>query len=70
MTTVVACLPLLAMVCDSRVSHGEGRFKSSKKIQKSGKLSLGCQATSLPVVHLSLKSSRGGSRGQNPLEAA
>jgi ATP-dependent protease HslVU (ClpYQ) peptidase subunit len=37
MTTVIACRPLLTMVADTRVSHGDGRFTSRKKIQKVGK---------------------------------
>lgn len=36
MTTVIACRPSLSMVADSRISHGDGKFTSRKKIAKSG----------------------------------
>ncbi len=38
------------MVCDSRVSHGEGRFKTSKKIQKSGKYLAGVSGDYTPAL--------------------
>lgn len=37
MTTVIACRSQLSMVADTRVSHGDGKFTSRKKIQKVGK---------------------------------
>lgn len=37
MTTVIACRPLLIMVADSRIAHGEGSFTSRKKVKKVGK---------------------------------
>lgn len=36
MTTIIACKPLLSMVGDSRISHGDGKFTSRKKIAKIG----------------------------------
>lgn len=36
MTTVIACRPLLMMVGDSRISHGDGKFTSRKKIANVG----------------------------------
>lgn len=41
MTTVIACKPLLVMVADSRIAHGGGGFKSSKKVRKVGKFLAG-----------------------------
>ena len=41
MTTVVACRPLKTMIADSNVSHGEVRFKSTRKIQRVGKFLVG-----------------------------
>lgn len=36
MTTVIACRPALSIVADSRISHGDGKFTSRKKIARVG----------------------------------
>lgn len=36
MTTVVCCLQLGVMAADTRITHGDGRFKSTKKVQRVG----------------------------------
>lgn len=36
MTTVIACRPLGKMAADTRISHGDGKFKSTKKLQRVG----------------------------------
>ncbi len=50
MTTVIGCRPLLTMVADSRISHGDGKFKSSKKILKVGKYLAGCAGDYAPAL--------------------
>jgi ATP-dependent protease HslVU (ClpYQ) peptidase subunit len=50
MTTVIACRPLLTMVADSRISHGEGNFTSSKKIQKVGRYLAGVAGDYAPAL--------------------
>lgn len=41
MTTVIACRPLGLMVADTRISHGEVKFKSTKKVQRVGPFVVG-----------------------------
>jgi hypothetical protein len=41
MTTVIACRSLGAMAADKKISHGDGSFPSSKKIQRAGKFIVG-----------------------------
>lgn len=41
MTTVIACRPLLAIIADTNVSHGEVNFKNRRKIRRAGKYLLG-----------------------------
>lgn len=41
MTTVIACRSLKAMIADTNVSHGELKFRSTKKIQRIGKYIVG-----------------------------
>lgn len=36
MTTVIACRSMGVMMSDSRVGHGDGKFLSSKKVQRTG----------------------------------
>jgi ATP-dependent protease HslVU (ClpYQ) peptidase subunit len=50
MTTVIACRPLLTMVADSRISHGDGKFTSRKKIQKVGKFLAGVAGDYAPAL--------------------
>lgn len=48
MTTVVACRSLGIMVADSRISHGEGKFRSRKKVQRAGKYLVGISGDYMP----------------------
>jgi ATP-dependent protease HslVU (ClpYQ) peptidase subunit len=41
MTTVIACRPLGRMIADTRISHGEVKFKSTKKAQHIGAFLVG-----------------------------
>lgn len=50
MTIVIACRPLLTMVADSRISHGEGNFTSRKKIQKVGRYLAGVAGDYAPAL--------------------
>lgn len=50
MTTVIACRPLLTMVADSRISHGDSKFTSSKKIQKVGRYLAGVAGDYAPAL--------------------
>lgn len=50
MTTVIACRPLLTMVADSRITHGDGKFTSRKKIQKVGRYLAGVAGEYAPAL--------------------
>lgn len=50
MTTVIACRPLLTMVADSRISHGDGNFTSRKKILKVGRFLAGIAGDYAPAL--------------------
>lgn len=50
MTTVIACRPLLTMVADSRISHGDSKFTSSKKIQRVGRYLAGVAGDYAPAL--------------------
>jgi ATP-dependent protease HslVU (ClpYQ) peptidase subunit len=41
LTTVIACRSLKTMIADSNISHGEVKFKSTKKVQRIGKYLVG-----------------------------
>jgi ATP-dependent protease HslVU (ClpYQ) peptidase subunit len=50
LTTVIACRPLLTMVADSRISHGTGRFTSSRKIAPAGSFLAGISGDYAPAL--------------------
>lgn len=50
MTTIIACRPLQMMVADSRISHGDGKFTSRKKVAKVGKYLAGVAGAYAPAL--------------------
>mgnify|MGYP000093584558 CR=1 FL=1 len=51
MTTVVAFRPDLTMMADSRISHGDATFRSTKKIQRVGNFLVGLAGEYGPALN-------------------
>jgi len=49
-TTILASRSQLSMTADSKVSHGESKFKTTKKIQRAGKFLVGVAGCYFPAL--------------------